>query len=218
MRINEGPSTTARLAWACFLGLLLPIHLDAAPQILGFGPAVRYVGVHGTYGFHVFAYGNRLRYQWWNQEIDAPAGHAIPSDLPFGVNTPQLRVTDAQNTRDYNGWYWCVVTDGITGESAVSPRGQCVVVDVPRIVQQPESQTVGLGNPVTFTVVADAGAPVPVKYQWFFNTRPIYGANQSSFTIPRAGAKRQGIYVCRVKTIGGIKLSEIAVLTVQPAN
>lgn len=203
-------------AWACLLAFfLLPLALEGAPRIVAFGPPLRYVGVHGTYSFHVLAYGNRLRYQWWNQESDARVGHAIPSDLPFGVNTPRLRVTDAQNTRDYNGWYWCVVTDGLTGESVTSPQGQCVVVDVPRIVDQPNNQTVASGESVTFEVVADAGAPVPIKYQWFFNTRPIYGANQSTFTIPRAKARRQGIYACRVKTIGGLKFSDAAVLTVR---
>lgn len=201
---------------SALLGLLLSFPLSAAPQIVGFGPNVRYVGVHGTYSFYVTAYGNRLRYQWWNQEIDAPAGHPIPSDLPFGVNTARLKVTDAQNTRDYNGWYWCVVTDAVTGQSATSPRGQCVVVDLPQIVQQPRSQSVPTGQPVTFNITADAGAPVPLKYQWFFNQRPIFGANQSILTIPSARSRRQGAYQCRVKTIGGTNFSEAAVLTVLP--
>ena len=46
---------------SALLGLLLSFPLSAAPQIVGFGPSVRYVGVHGTYSFHVTAYGNRLR-------------------------------------------------------------------------------------------------------------------------------------------------------------
>ena len=204
--------------WGVFLGLALSLSASAAPQIVSFGPSVRYVGVHGTYAFRVIAYGNRLRYQWWNQEIDAPAGHAIPSELPFGVNTPRLRVTDAQNTRDYNGWYWCVVTDAATGQSAVSPRGQCVVVDVPRIVQQPRGQSVPSGQPVSFTIGADAGAPVPIQYQWFFNERPIYGRKSPTLTFASASTRRQGVYKCRVKTIGGTNFSESVRLTVLPAN
>jgi hypothetical protein len=214
MQMIKPTLCTAPMAILCFLGLL-STSWAAAPRIVSFGPPLRYVGVHGTYSFHVVARGNRLRYQWWNQESDARAGHAIPPSLPFGVNTPRLRVTDAQNTRDYNGWYWCVVTDGVTGESVTTPRAQCVVVDVPRIVDQPDSRTVAAGESVTFSVVADAGAPVPIKYQWLFNSRPIYGATQPTFTIPRARERREGLYSCRVKTMGGIKFSEVAVLTVQ---
>lgn len=218
MRILDRECTSRQTTWGVLLGLVFSLSLGAAPQIVSFGPTVRYVGIHGTYSFHVTAYGNRLRYQWWNQEIDAAAGHAIPSDLPFGVNTPRLRVTDAQNTRDYNGWYWCVVTDAGTGQSAVSPRGQCVVVDIPQIVQQPQSQSVATGQPVTFNIIADAGAPVPMKYQWFFNERPIYGKKGPTLTIASASARRQGVYKCRVKTIGGTNFSESAFLTVLPAN
>jgi hypothetical protein len=161
-----------RRAWPiglCLLGLFLSLPLGAAPRIVAFGPPLRYVGIHKTYSFRVVAYGNRLRYQWWNQESNARVGHAIPPSLPFGVNTPRLRVTDAQNTPDYNGWYWCVVTDGITGESVTTERAQCVVVDVPRIVDQPDSRTVSSGESVTFTVAADAGAPGPIKYKLLLN-------------------------------------------------
>lgn len=185
-----------------------------APQIAAFGPSVRYVGVHGTFSFRVVAYGRNLRYQWWNQEIDAPDGHAIPPSLPFRVNTPRLVVPDVQNTRDYNGWYWCVVTDAVTGQSATSPRGQVFVIDVPTIVQQPESQTVPLGSPVTFSVEVDAHGPVPVRYQWFFNERPLVGANRPMLSIPFARPRRQGFYTCRVKTMGGTVLSGGALLTV----
>ena len=186
----------------------------AAPQIAAFGPPVRYVGVHGTFSFHVFAYGRNLRYQWWNQEIDAPDGHAIPPSLPFRVNTPLLVVPDVQNTRDYNGWYWCVVTDGVTGQTATSPRGQAIVIDVPAITRQPQSQTVPVGSAATFNVEVDAHGPVPVRYQWFFNERPIVGANRPTLSIAYARPGRQGQYSCRVKTMGGTIFSGGAFLTV----
>ena len=187
-----------------------------APQIAAFGPPVRYVGVHGTFSFHVVAYGRNLRYQWWNQEIDAPDGHAIPSSLPFHVNTPRLVVPDAQNTRDYNGWYWCVVTDAVTGQTATSPRGQVFVIDVPSITRQPQSQTVPVGAAVSFSVEVDPQGPVPVRYQWFFNERPIIGANRPNLSIAYARPGRQGQYSCRVRTIGGTIFSGGAFLTVTP--
>jgi len=201
----------------CFLSVVILslAHVGlGAPHIAAFGPSVRYVGVHGTFSFQVVAYGRNLRYQWWNQEIDAPDGHAIPPSLPFRVNTPRLVVPDVQNTRDYNGWYWCVVTDGVTGQSATSPRGQVFVIDVPTIVRQPQSQTVPAGTAVTFGVEVDAHGPVPVRYQWFFNERPLLGANRPTLSIPYARVRRQGQYSCRVKTIGGTIFSGGAFLTV----
>lgn len=186
----------------------------AAPHIAAFGPPVRYVGVHRTFSFRVVAYGRNLRYQWWNQEIDAPDGHAIPPSLPFHVNSPRLVVPDAQNTRDYNGWYWCVVTDSVTGETATSPRGQVFVVDAPTITMQPQSQSVPVGAAVSFGIEVDPQGPVPVRYQWFFNERPMIGANRSTLSIAYARPARQGQYSCRVKTIGGTIFSGGAFLTV----
>jgi hypothetical protein len=204
----------ARAGSLLFLAFTLSQAVGAAPRIVAFGPAVRYVGVHGTYSFQVVAAGQRLRYQWWNQESNAKVGHAIPAALGFHVNTPRLVVTDAQNTVDYNGWYWCVVTDAVTGETATSPRGQCIVVPAPNFMQQPRSQSVAMGSPVTFDVSVDAHAPVPVKYQWFFNGRPLLGATRSSLSFPYARPSRQGQYVCRAKTMGGTNYSSAAFLTV----
>src|SRR5829696_9114034 len=157
----------------------------AAPQVLGFGPPIRYVGIHGTYSFHVVAAGRGLRYHWWTQEIDADDGHAIPAELGCGVLTPRLRVTDAQDTRDYNGFYWCEVTD-VTGQSVFTPQAQCVVVAPPTFTQQPASQTVPMGSPASLTVAVNAHGPVPVKYQWFFNSRPIVGATRATLSFARA--------------------------------
>jgi hypothetical protein len=205
-----------RISALLFLGFLQGA--TAAPRIVGFGPQIRYVGVHGTYSFHVVAYGGILRYQWWNQEIDATTGHAISSTFNFPVNRPRLSVPDAQNTRDYNGWYWCVVTDAVTGESVTSPRGECIVVAEPTVTQQPLSQSVPTGSAVTFSVAVDAHAPVSVKYQWFFKEKPLFGATQPTLLIAHARPYRQGEYACRVKTIGGISFSDAAFLTVTSAN
>jgi hypothetical protein len=186
---------------------------QAAPQIIGFGPPIRYVGVHGTYSFHVVAAGRGLRYHWWNQEIDADDGHAIPPELGFGVLTPRLRVTDAQDTRDYNGFYWCEVTD-VTGQSVFTPQAQCVVVAPPTFTQQPASQTVAVNSPASLTVAVNPHGPVPVRYQWFFNSRPIIGATRPTLSFVRTNVRRQGTYNCRVKTIGGTNYSSTAFLTV----
>jgi hypothetical protein len=214
---NKHPWTRCAV-FLCIFILLLADAAVAAPRIIGFGPQIRYVGLHRNYSFRVTAVGNHLHYQWWHQEPDSADGHPIPVEEGFYSNTPWLRVTLAQATRDYNGWYWCVVTDGVTGQSVMSPRGQVFVIDVPAIVTQPQDQTVAVGMPVSFKVEVDAHGPVPIRYQWYFNGRPLFGANHPTLNLPFARPARQGEYSCRVRTMGGTNFSSGAILTVTPAN
>src|ERR1041384_5514189 len=126
---------SAAAGTAVLLALLFGFQVQAAPRVIAFGPAVRYVGVHRTYSLHVVASGSHLAYQWWHQEPDSPQGHAIPIEEGIGSNRPQLVVPNAQATRDYNGWYWCVVSNKVTGATATSPQGQVFVVEPPTIIQ-----------------------------------------------------------------------------------
>jgi hypothetical protein len=185
------------------------------PRIVSFGPEVKYVAVHGTYSFHVTARGRHRAYQWYHQEPDASQGHPIPVQEGFGSDRRRLKVTDTQATRDYNGWYWCVVTDTSTGETAESPRGQVFVVLPPTVTQPPHNQTIAAGETVTFSIEADSHAPVATKYRWYFNGRPMVHATQPTLTISSATARRAGTYSCRVRTLGGITMSPEALLTVQ---
>lgn len=187
-----------------------------APRIIAFSPDVKYVAVHGRYSFHVTAIGTHRAYQWWHQEPDAAQGHPIPVEEGFGSNRRRLVVAPAQATRDYNGWYWCVVSNTLTGESTESPRGQVFVIEAPAVTQDPESQTVSVGGSVSFSIVADPHGPVPTKYRWYLNGHPIVHANQSTLEIPSVTARRAGFYTCRVRTLGGTTMSDGAILTVQP--
>jgi hypothetical protein len=212
--LDSGPNGSLAKV-AVLLAVSLGFHLQAAPRILAFGPAVRYVGLHRTYSLHVVAYGGQLAYQWWHQEPDSPQGHAIPVEEGIGSDRPRLVVPNAQATRDYNGWYWCVVSNKVTGETATSPQGQVFVIEPPTIIQNPQSQSVPARSRVSFTVEADPHGPVQQRYQWFFNDKPVPGAISKTFVLLSAGPRRQGLYSCRVKTIGGATLSAGAVLTVQ---
>ena len=214
MEKRIGFRSAAGLLVSCIILVAWPT--KAAPHMVGFGPLVRYVAVHGTYSFQVTATGGHLTYQWWNQEIDAPDGHPIPPSLPFGVNHRRLVVTDAQATRDYNGFYWCVVSNALTGETAESPHGEVFVIEPPTVTQPPESQSVPAGSTVSFTIVADPHGPVPTKYRWYFNGRPVLRAIHPTLVISSATARRAGLYSCRVRTLGGITMSDEALLTVAP--
>jgi hypothetical protein len=210
---SNGSRTWVSVVVFCTLSVI-PL-ARAAPQIIGFGPDVIYVGEHKTYRFHVSASGTHLAYQWWHQEPDAAQGHPIPVEEGFGSDRRRLVVTEAQLTRDYNGKYWCVVTSTLTGESVQSPKGEVFVVGPPTITQHPQSQTVPAGSTVIFSVTADAHAPVAPKFQWFFNEHAMTGKTRATLELNGVTARKAGIYECRVKTIGGMTMSGGAVLTVQ---
>jgi hypothetical protein len=213
--MSKSNSSRASVLLVIICTLLITPLAKAAPQIVGFGPDVIYVGEHRTYRFHVNASGSHLSYQWWHQEPDAAQGHPIPVEEGFGSDRRQLVVTEAQLTRDYNGQYWCVVTSTVTGESVQSPKGEVFVVGPPTITEHPQSQTVPAGSSVTFSVAADVHGPVAQKFQWFFNEHAMPGKTRSTLELNGVTSRKAGIYECRVKTIGGMTMSGGAILTVQ---
>src|SRR5262249_18623180 len=94
----------------------------------------------------------------------------------------------------------------------------------PVITQDPVSQTVGVNQPVTFSVSA-SGAP-PLTYQWQKAVPPggfsdISGATQSSYTIASVAlSDNASQYRCKVTNGSGSARSTAArlpVLTHQPA-
>jgi len=204
----------ASLAMLAALGVVTPVFANP-PRIYHFGPTVRYVAEHQAYSFAVGAVGGHsLEYHWWHQEPDAAAGHQIPQEPGLVIGRPRLTVQNALPNRDYNGWYWCVVVDRVTGESSTSPRGQLIVYTAPTITSQPTDQTAPVGGTASFTVAADAGAPVPISYHWYFNNKPMFGAIHPTLTLSHLRTTRGGYYSCRVRTAAGTTWSGGALLTV----
>jgi hypothetical protein len=207
--LRRGGLTFAIFVAATGSGLANP------PVIANFGPQQIYVGQHKTYRMHVRAYGRALSYHWWHQEPDASQGHAIPYGEGFAPDRPTLAVPDAAPNRDYNGSYWCVITNQRTGETTTSPRAVVTVVAVPRIRRHPSSQTVPAGGSATFTVQADPGAPVAMKFQWYRDGHPIPNARRDTLTLNHVSPSKSGSYYsCKVTTIGGSTQSGGGLLTV----
>jgi len=82
----------------------------------------------------------------------------------------------------------------------------------PTIGQQPLSQCVGIGQPVTFSVTA-AGSE-PLSYQWKKDTFDILGANAATYTIPSASPGDAGVYSVVVSNPSDSVTSDDAVLQV----
>lgn len=87
---------------------------------------------------------------------------------------------------------------------------------IPVITQQPESVTIPLGDPVTFTVNATGTAPL--QYQWQKNGVNIEGANGPDFTIENTLLSDAGNYRVIITNIAGQITSNEAILTVTPSE
>ena len=127
---------------------------------------------------------------------------AIPLGSPFvpGTNTLEFDVRNAGATVNPAGFR--VEMSGIATGSGERPS----------ILTQPQSQTVIVGDLVTFSVEA-IGSP-PLSYEWRFNNGPIPGGTNDSYTITGVTANKAGDYSVVVSNTAGQTNSTNATLTV----
>jgi uncharacterized repeat protein (TIGR01451 family) len=83
---------------------------------------------------------------------------------------------------------------------------------VPLITVHPQSQTVGFGANVTFSVQATGVSPL--TYQWRFKGIDIAGATSSALTLNAVGSSDHGVYTVVVTNPNGSTISQEAILTV----
>lgn len=83
---------------------------------------------------------------------------------------------------------------------------------VPVITAQPQSQTVNVGAPASFSVTATGTAPL--GYQWKKSGSDIAGATASTYSIAAAQTIDAGSYTVVVSNVAGSATSNAATLTV----
>lgn len=86
----------------------------------------------------------------------------------------------------------------------------------PLITNQPQSATVALGSPASFSVTATGSAPL--SYQWRKNGSNITGATASTYSIANTTAASAGTYSVVVSNSAGSVTSNNATLTISAAN
>ncbi len=150
-----------------------------------------------TVSFSVAVTGTNPTYQWRKNFVTI-AG-ATSSTLTLN------NVTSADN-----GSYLCVVT-GECSTAQLSTAATLTVNAATTISDQPDSQTVDEGDPVTFSVTASGTG---IGYQWKKDTVNISGATSSSYNIASTVAGDAGSYTCEVTGACGAVTSSAAVLTV----
>ncbi|HOC55404.1 MAG TPA: immunoglobulin domain-containing protein [Verrucomicrobiota bacterium] len=142
----------------------------------------------------------------WSLEAGAPAGAAIDASTGEFTWTPVA----GQGPATYN--ITVRVTDSGTPTTSATTTFAVTVSAPPVITAQPQSQAVGAGSNVTFSVTATGTAPL--SYQWRKNGGTISGATASSYTLANAQPSDAGSYSVVVANAVGTVTSSNAVLTV----
>jgi hypothetical protein len=89
------------------------------------------------------------------------------------------------------------------------------LISPPIIVDQPESISVIIGNPVSFSIEATG---LNLGYQWYKNNAIIVGATGSTYSITSTTIEDdKSTYYCIVTNDAGYISSEVATLTILPA-
>jgi hypothetical protein len=132
-----------------------------------------------------------------------------------GGNAPARRVGFSLSDATYPA----LTVDGLAMFQAAVIWAREVVSapTAPSITTQPASQTVTVGQSVTFSVVATGTAPL--TYQWRENGAPIAGATSASYTIsnPTTGHSGRQYSVVVTNSVNSVT-SANAILTVNPAG
>jgi hypothetical protein len=116
-------------------------------------------------------------------------------------------------TGDLSGQFVAATATGTDGNTSEFSLARAVSFPAPLVItNQPQSQSVVINSPVTFTV--EAGGAGPLSYQWFYEGFPLYGETSATFTIPAAQFFDIGNYSVTVTNPFGFVTSTDAYLDV----
>ncbi len=128
---------------------------------------------------------------------------SITNGFLSGTNTLEFSVNNA------GGGYTGLRVDQIRG-GALKKTGPSA--QAPKIVQQPLSQSVLVGESATLSVVADS--TLPLSFQWKLNDNIVVGATAASLVVSNVQAQVEGSYTVTISNSAGQTVSAPAVLTV----
>jgi pectate lyase/pectin methylesterase-like acyl-CoA thioesterase len=142
-------------------------------------------------------------YQWRFNNV------AIPGATAATLDFANVQLANAGN-------YTVVLGVDATNAVVSAPYALAVrVPEAPTITTQPLSQSVTVGDPVSFTVAASGDAPF--SYQWYRDGSPIGGATGATLQLLGVTTANAGGYHAVVTNLAGSVPSNIATLTVEKA-
>ncbi len=131
------------------------------------------------------------------------------------LSNPPARTTFASDIAGYS----VGIATGIDGNLYYLSRNDEALYKIaysvnqaPAILNQPQSQTISLNYPVTFSATASGAATL--NYQWLHNNVPVSGATLTDYTISNVAFADSGEYRLVVSNSFGSDTSAIAYLTV----
>ncbi len=140
-----------------------------------------------------------LVYQWF-----------FDTTTPVGGNSNRLTLANIQASTA--GGYQVIVSNSVGSVTSVVAT-LTVNPAPPFVITPPQSQTVVVSNPASFTVTA--GGSAPLTYQWYFNTNLILpAATNTSLAIASAQTNNAGGYSVVINNSVGSVTSVVATLTV----
>lgn len=122
-----------------------------------------------------------LTYQW------NKAGKAIVGATNDSYTIPATTTADSGN--------FTVTVTNAKG-SVTSSAAVLLVSESPRIATQPKNTSVLPGGSFTLSVQATSAAPM--SYQWYFNSQPIAGATQATYSATGATGASTGYYWAKI--------------------
>jgi uncharacterized repeat protein (TIGR01451 family) len=131
--------------------------------------------------------------------------------LPAGVSGTFAVTVTAAN----------INSDGVPNEAPSIDQDYALVIynaletSAPVISTDPQTQTVSLGSPVTFSTAANGQGTI--GFQWYFNAGPIADATNSTYPIASAQTNDAGSYFVIATNTYGSATSAVATLTVAVA-
>lgn len=138
-------------------------------------------------------------------------------DFENPIPTDRVQASSVTFTATAGTTYYFAV-DGFDGECAgvtLTLNFTSTGPSVPVITTQPSSQTITVGQNVTFNV--EATSSTPITYQWLFNNAPLTGATSNSLTVSNAQSTQAGAYTVTLTNSAGSVTSTAANLTVNAA-
>jgi hypothetical protein len=179
----------------------LAIKGDGKPYIL-VQPFSQSVLISKSVTFQVVATGNQpLSYQWQHEGTNL-----------LGATRSSLTIANVQGT---DAGSYIVRVFNAYGSVNSSAAILTALAGVPTIVVPPQNQTVICGDSTSFQV--SAGGTTPLSYQWYFQSRPIAGATQTSLQLTNVTPADAGEYTVIVANPFGVaSTGAVLTVTVQP--
>jgi len=177
----------------------LTVIIPVAPTVTG-SPQSTSVIAGESATFSITASGTSPTYQWQKN------GDDIVDANYYSYTTPATVIGDNGAT------FRCIVSNTLGRDTSSAATLTVTPVIIPSFTTQPRSDTVGVGESVTFSALAAGTTP---SYQWQRGGQNILYATNTTYAISSATLKDSGaVFRCIATNSAGSDTSDLAVLIV----